>query len=389
MRLALVSTTALSTPPSAYGGTELVVAELAKGLGQLGHDVTLFATGDSRPRARLRAHFERPVWPPNELAELRHAAFAFHEVAHAANEFDIVHVHHHAALPYHMFVNAPSVLTIHHARVDELVAHYADYRDVAYVAISQRQAELCPEVNFAAVVHHGLHVDNYSPGSGGGGYVAFLGRFAEEKAPHLAIDASLAAKVPICLGGAPHEVSREYFERELQPRFASAAGRVQWRGEVSHSPKIELLGGARALLVPAQWEEPFGLVMIEAMLVGTPVIAFPRGSIPEVVEDGVTGFIVRDMQEMTQRIAEVGRIDRVRCRARARQRFSHLRMARDYEALYRQLAHKYGMIRRTDKVIPLARGTRRAHETVRIGSAPGAEASGRHGSAHESGQGTS
>lgn len=334
MRIALVSTCALSTPPKAYGGTELIVAELAKGLHHLGHDVTVFATGDSKPNTKLCAHFARPVWPPNDMAELRHASFAWRDISNASPRFDVVHINHASALPYTLMSQLPTVLTIHHARVEHLVEHYLAYPDVAYVAISKRQAELSPEVRIADVIHHGLDATNYDKGLGDGGYVAFLGRFAPEKGPHLAIDAALRADARICLGGAPHEVAREYFEREMKPRLAAGGARVDWRGELSHEPKLELLRGARALLVPAQWEEPFGLVMIEAMLVGTPVIAFPLGSVPEVVEDGVTGFLVRDVDEMSQRIRAIDQLDRERCRVRAQQRFSHLRMARRYEALY-------------------------------------------------------
>lgn len=315
-----------------------MVAELAKGLHRLGHQVTVFATGDSCPAGALSYHFSRPVWPPNDFAELRHAGQAFREIAQANAPFDVVHVNHAVALPFQPFLSLPMVLTVHHERVNDLVDHYRTYPDVSYIAISRRQAELSPELTFRRVIHHGLDPDNYPEGDGAGGYVAYLGRFAPEKGTHLAIDAACAAGVTVRLGGNAHSVATAYFESEVKPRLERAGERAVWCGELSHEPKVEHLRHARALLVPLQWEEPFGLVMIEAMLVGTPVIAFARGSAPEIVEEGVTGYLVRDVAEMAERIRQVDRIDRKRCRERARERWSTLRMAREYAELYESLA---------------------------------------------------
>jgi glycosyltransferase involved in cell wall biosynthesis len=336
MKVALFSTCALATPPHKYGGTELVVAELAKELSNLGHQVTTFATGDSRVHGQLRFSFERPVWPPNELAETRHASFAWREVARFLPDFDIVHVNHGAALPFHLHVPVPVVMTIHHARVDALVEHYAAFGGAAFVAISERQAQLVPELEISRVIHHGLDPSLYPEGHGDGNYVAFLGRFAPEKAPHLAIDAAREAGVRLRIGGTYHEVGADYYVREMQPRLAS--GDVECCGELGHDAKVELLRGASALLFPIQWEEPFGLVMIESMLVGTPVIAFRHGSAPEVVEEGVTGFLVDNAEQMAQRIRQLGHIDRGRCRERARSRWCSTRMAREYVDLYEKVA---------------------------------------------------
>lgn len=354
MRIALLSTCALSTPPKKYGGTELVVAELAKGLLGLGHEVTVFATGDSGVFGDLRHHFARPVWPPNELAECRHAGFAWQDIAHDTRAYDVVHVHHAAALPFRFVSAVPTVLTVHHMRVDSLIQHYSSYPDVALVAISERQAALAPELHFARTIHHGLDPSLYAAGAGDGGYVAFLGRFAPEKAPHLAIDAARAAGVRLMLGGEAHANadSQLYFEREMKPRLAGAEG-LEWCGELSHCPKVQLLGGARALLFPLDWEEPFGLVMIEAMLVGTPVIAFARGSAPEVIEEGVTGYLVHNAEQMAERIRQLHRIDRARCRARAQQRWGVERMASEYAGLYTQLRERTGRAARNARVVPL------------------------------------
>jgi glycosyltransferase involved in cell wall biosynthesis len=331
LEIALVSTTAVATPPSAYGGTELVVAELACGLVELGHHPTVFATGDSRCAGVLRSAIERPVWPPDMLTELRHAGFAWAEIA--SGSFDVVHLNHPAAVPFVRLVGSPTVATVHHNREDSFAEHYASYPEVAYIAISKMQRELSPHVPFEGVIHHGLSVDAYPEGAGSGGYCAFLGRFAVEKAPHLAIDAAKSAGVPIRLGGEAHLPAQAYFEREVLPRLGPG---VDCLGEVDGVRKIALLRDAACLLFPIQWEEPFGLVMIEAMLVGTPVIAFPRGSVREVIDEGVTGHVVRSVEEMVGRIRTIATLDRKRCRARARERWSSLRMAREHVALYRR-----------------------------------------------------
>ncbi|NUP11255.1 MAG: glycosyltransferase family 4 protein [Polyangiaceae bacterium] len=345
MRIALVSTCAVSTPPAGYGGTELVVAELAKGLVESGHDVVLYATGDSTAEVPIRSLFETPVWPPDDLAEQRHAAFAFDDLR--KRDIDVVHVNHACALPFRFTTPAPCVLTVHHDRIERLIPHYEAFPDVNFVGISERQAELSPEIPFARVIHHGIDTSLYPEGSGRGDYVAFLGRFCEDKGTHLAIDAAEMAGMPIQLGGAIHGIddAQRYFEREVRPRLARLGERATWRGELSHEPKIALLSDARATLFPIQWEEPFGLVMIESMLVGTPVVAFRHGSAPEVVEEGVTGFIVDSMEEMSARLKTLGPFDRARCRARALERWSTQRMTRDYVDLYRELVERpYGAI---------------------------------------------
>ncbi len=338
MRIALLSTCSIRVPPHGYGGTELVVAELAKMLTRAGHRVTVFATGDSKPEADLQWHFAAPVWPPDSNVELRHAAYAWREICRQSPPFDVVHAHHAPAVAFGLVCSKPTVLTLHHDRVDGLTEYYTDFRDILYVAISHRQAALVPELDVRHVVHHGLDLDDYAAGDGSGGWLAFVGRFARQKGPHFAIDAALAAGVPLRMGGKPHWVDEPYFERELRPRLARAGDRVTWLGEVALEPKRELLGKARATLFPIDWEEPFGLVMVESMLMGTPVISFARGAAPEVIDEGVTGFLVRTVDEMVNRIGRAQSLDRSRCRARARERFSSCRMARDYERVYEEAA---------------------------------------------------
>jgi glycosyltransferase involved in cell wall biosynthesis len=363
MRIALVSSCAVSVPPRAYGGTELVVAELAKNLTRLGHDVTTFATGDSEPAGgHLRWRFEKPVWPPYESAELRHAAHAWQEITARPGAFDVVHTHQAPSLALSAMARAiRTVYTIHHCRDERFIDLYRDFPHAAYVGISRRQAALVPEVPVEDVILHGLDPDLYEAGRGDGGYVAFLGRFAREKGPHFAIDAARRAGVPLRMGGGVHPVDREFFELEVRPRLRNGAGGIAWLGELSHAPKVSLLGGARAMLFPIAWEEPFGLVMIESMLVGTPVIGFPRGSVSEVIEDGVTGYIVQDVDEMARRIREIGSFDLSRCRERACERWSSLRMAREHEALYERI---------------LSRSTRRPLDRIHAVNGKGSRQSG-------------
>jgi glycosyltransferase involved in cell wall biosynthesis len=338
LEIALLSTSAVSTPPVTYGGTELVIADLARALVTIGHRPTIFATGDSvmDESIPIRSTFARAVWPPDDLAELRHVTFAWKEIAGA--RFDVIHTNHAIAIPFtELLPGRPTVATLHHEHVERVAEHYAAYPDVAYVAISRRQRERSPQVPFRSVIHHGIDVNRYPEGRGDGGYCAFLGRFAPEKGPHLAIDAARRAGARLRIGGAAHPCERAFFEREVAPRFGAD---TEWLGEVGGERKAHLVAGASALLFPIAWEEPFGLVMIESMLAGTPVIAFRRGSVPEVVEEGVTGFIVEDgdVDAMADRIAtKLPSFDRKRCRARARERWSSIRMARDYVALYERI----------------------------------------------------
>lgn len=336
MRVALISTCSLPTPPSTYGGTERVVAELARGLIELGHEVTVYATGDSRPPGSLRWLYPHAAWPPSDAAERRHALFAFSDLRRSGG-VDVVHVHDTTALESHQLIDAPCVLTLHHAREEAMVSTCRAHPEVALVAISRRQAELIPELNVTRVIHHGFDVERYRLGRGDGGYVAFLGRFTPEKAPHLAIEAAIRAGVPIQLGGGPQERARAYFEQQVIPLLARNRGSTRWPGELDELHKIELLRDAKALLFPIDWEEPFGLVLIEAMLIGTPVIAFPHGSVREVVDESITGFVVNSVDEMAARIRSLDGFDRARCRAHAQKRWSHRRMAREHVALYEQL----------------------------------------------------
>jgi glycosyltransferase involved in cell wall biosynthesis len=335
MRIAMVSTTAIAVPPPGYGGTERVVHGLVEGLVAARHDVTLFTTGDSRSSARVLARYPEAIWPWDEWAELEHVAWSLDVIS--AGRFDVVHVHQAQAIPFSRFVPVPMVYTLHHDHDPRRTRFYRRFPQVDYVAISARQA--ADETGLARlhVIHHGIDPAE-CPAAERGDYVAFLGRFAPVKAPHLAIDAARKAGVTIRLAGRPHENEGErYHAREIAPRLGPG---VEWLGELAGADKLALLAGARALLMPLLWEEPFGLVMVESMLCGTPVVAFRRGAAPEIVEDGVTGWLVDDVEGMANAIARVDAVDRVRCRARAVERFGVARMVRDYVSLYERIQHR-------------------------------------------------
>ena len=334
MRIALISTPFLAVPPRNYGGTELVVYELAEGLRARGHDVTVFATGDSHVSADLRALYAHAQWPPDPLVDLNHVTWAFQQIA--AGEYDIIHAHSAAALAVHrLSPDVPLVYTLHHPREASLSDFYRYFPNIQYVAISADQKAREVPLPRVEVIHHGLDVRNYEWRECAGDYVAFVGRLSPVKGPHTAIDVAQRAALPIRVAGEIHPFDRAFGAAEVQPRLRLP--HVQYLGVVGPETKRPLLRDARALLAPIEWNEPFGLILIEAMLSGCPVVAFPLGSVPELVEHGVTGFIVRDAREMEQLIRDGGpldRFDRAACRARAMMRFSRERMVREHERLY-------------------------------------------------------
>jgi glycosyltransferase involved in cell wall biosynthesis len=342
MRIAVVSTAFLSTPPRDYGGTELVVSDLVEGLVARGHEVTLFATADSATSADLRALYSAAKWPPDPLADLEHVCWALQEAAEL--EPDVVHVNSAAALAVGRFTpDLPLVYTLHHVHEPGLSEIYAAHPEVQYVAISADQRSREPGLPHCRVIHHGLDEQRYAWRASAQTYVAFLGRLSATKGCDAAIDAAALAGLPIRVAGQVHPPDLEYARRELGHRLA--APHVSYLGAVGPAKKVPLLRDARALLVPITWDEPFGLVLIEAMLSGCPVVAFRRGSVPELVEPGVTGFVVSSVEEMAATIAPGGAIetiDREACRARAVQRFSQARMVAHYERLYAEVVARRG-----------------------------------------------
>lgn len=343
MRIAVVSAPFVPVPPPRFGGAEIVISNLVAELSARGHEVTLYATGDSRGPGEVRSHYDAAVWPPDPYRELAHTAQTVYELLSGKKQVDVVHAHTPTLLAFARMLDVPIIYTVHHERDEALADLYraTQANNVTMVSVSERQRELSSDVYSSEVVYHGLDPRRYALGDGRGGYAAFIGRFAREKGAHLAIDAALRAGVQIRLAGQPQWKDEAYYRAEVETRLRKKG--VTWLGEMSHDPKVSMLGGAVATLAPIGGEQSFGLVMIESMLCGTPVIAFGRGAVPELVEDGVTGFIVRDVDEMAQKLIRLQsgkeKFDRARCRAQAEKRFSVERMVDDYLAIYTMGVH--------------------------------------------------
>jgi glycosyltransferase involved in cell wall biosynthesis len=334
MKIAMISTPFLRVPPRDYGGTELVVHELVEGLVHRGHEVTLFATGDSLTEGTLRWRYPTGQWPPDHMTDLDHVAWAMEEVSR--EPFDVVHAHSASALALRRLVpRCPLAYTLHHARDDRLSSFYRHHHDAHFVAISADQARREMPLPRLTIIHHGVDPTDFGavpvPSEG----VCFIGRLAEVKGPATAIAIARAAGLPITVAGAVHPPDRGYADRELTHRLAQP--HVTFLGPVELQTKAAVLQCARALVAPITWDEPFGLIAIEAMMSGCPVVGFPRGSLPELVEKGVTGYLAEDEGEMVELIRPGGPIDgfdRLRCRTRAIERFCSARMVADYERLY-------------------------------------------------------
>jgi glycosyltransferase involved in cell wall biosynthesis len=339
MRIAQIAPLTESVPPRLYGGTERVVSFLTEQLVAMGHDVTLFASGDSRTSAELA-----PMWPCALRfdATIRDAIaphmLMMEQVCQRADEFDVLHCHL-DYWPFSVFSRQDTpFLTTLHGRLDlpELRPVYECFPNVPLVSISDAQRLPLPDSNFIATVQHGLPVDLLRPRNVKPSYLAFLGRICPEKRPDRAIRIARAAGIPLKIAAKVDRVDEAYFRDTIRPMIDGR--NVELIGEISDSEKPDFLSGAIALLVPIDWPEPFGLVMIEAMACGTPVIAFNRGSVPEIIEHGVTGWIVEDEAEAVAAIRQVADLSRAEVRRRFERRFSAERMAEDYLALYRRLA---------------------------------------------------
>ncbi|HKU09477.1 MAG TPA: glycosyltransferase family 4 protein [Bradyrhizobium sp.] len=339
MRIAQLAPLAESIPPKLYGGTERVVAWLVDELVTLGHEVTLFASGDSATRAKLEAVWPRALRLGRPRSDPMAAQAALLEaVSRRASEFDVIHVHvDWLPLPLLSRLGVPFVTTTH-GRLDlpGLPDVIRLFPDAPYVSISDNQSSALSEANWIGTVYHGMPVDLFRPSFEPGSYLAFLGRLTAEKGPEAAIRVARAAKLPLRIAAKVPRGERGYFREKIEPQIDGE--QVQLIGEVNDRTKEEFLAGAAALLFPIDWPEPFGLVMIEAMACGTPVIAFRSGSVPEVIDDGITGFVVEDEREAVEAVKRLGEIDRRRVRAQFEQRFSAARMAKEYLAHYQALA---------------------------------------------------
>lgn len=338
MKIAQVAPLHESVPPRTYGGTERVVALLTDSLVQAGYDVTLYASEDSETGARLRPGFMKSLrtCAPTVDPVAAHI-WMFEQVIREADGFDLIHFHTDILhLPFIRRLRVPFLTTLH-GRLDleHLGPLYEEYRDGPLVSISRSQLSQLPNAPWATTIYHGIGKHELSLSHPRDGYVAFLGRMSPEKRPHKAIEIASRAGMRIVLAAKVDPVDKDYYETVVRPLLSSPG--VEYIGEVDRRGKAQLLEGATALLFPIDWPEPFGLVMIEAMACGTPVIAWRRGAVPEVVDEGVTGYIVETDDQAIAALDRCAHFDRRRCRDRFEERFLVERMMSDYVRFYEHL----------------------------------------------------
>ena len=338
LRIAQVAPLCESVPPKLYGGTERVVAYLTEELVRRGHEVTLFASGDSTANAKIQATYPAAL----RAAGLAHMGAslqlpALSEVFDRSDRFDIIHCHvDYWSFPFARLVATPTVTTLHgRLDIEELFGVYRYYSDAPVVSISDAQRAPLPELNWVDTVYHGLPEERLRFNPGPGKYLAFLGRIAPEKRPDLAIEIARRAGIPLKIAAKVDVVDRDYFESDIRPRIDSH--NVEFIGEIGEHEKNEFLGDALALLFPIDWPEPFGLVMSEALACGTPVIARPCGSVPEILNHGVTGFVASSLDDLVHAVRNVSSIARRKCREVFEARFTADAMAANYERIYYQL----------------------------------------------------
>jgi glycosyltransferase involved in cell wall biosynthesis len=361
MRIAQVAPLHESVPPKLYGGTERVVSWLTEELVQQGHEVTLFASGDSVTSASLV-----PMCPealrlsPTCIDQIAHHILMMERVFKSPHNFDIIHFHtDYLQFPLCRRHSVPHVTTLH-GRMDipDLVPLFKTFSDVPVVSISDAQRIPMPWLNWQATVHHGLPIDQYRVGKGEGGYLAFLGRTSPEKGLDKAIEIAKLAGMPIKIAAKVDRADVKYFESVIKPLLKHPL--VEFIGEIGWPEKEQFLGDAAALLFPICWPEPFGLVTIEAMACGTPVIAYPHGSVPEILDDGITGYVTADMRAAVKAVGKLSGFRRERCRRAFEERFTAARMADDYLAVYERLA-------RGDSSVAFANG---AFSWTKLASSP-------------------
>jgi glycosyltransferase involved in cell wall biosynthesis len=341
LRIAQVAPLVETVPPESYGGTERIVSYLTEELVGLGHEVTLFASGGSETKARLVPVSERSLRSDPSINDpMAKRIIELEEVLKRTENFDIVHFHDtyvHFSFARHLRI--PAVTTMH-GRMDlpDLVPIFREFPDMPLVSISDQQRRPLPFANWIATVQHGLPKDLYSFRAEPEDYIAFVGRICPEKRPDRAIEIAKRAGVQLKIAAKVDKVDEVYFESEIKPLLENSL--VEFVGEVNEPEKNRLLGGARALIFPIDWPEPFGLVMIESLACGTPVIAFNCGSVPEVLENGKTGFIVENVSEAEEALNRIEQISRSVCRQDFEQRYTSARMASNYVLVYEDVRRR-------------------------------------------------
>jgi len=340
MRIAQVAPLYESVPPKLYGGTERVVSYLTEELVGQGHDVTLFATADSMTSAQLISTCPEALRLNKTATDhFAHHVVMLEQVFQRKHDFDIVHFHvdylHYPLSRREQLVN----LTTLHGRLDipDLVPVYKVFQDMPVVSISDAQRKPLPWINWQGTVHHGMPANRLTFRPGKGNYLAFLGRISPEKGLEQAIEIALRLDIPLKIAAKVDPADEEYFQTVIKPELDHPL--VEFVGEIGYPDKNDFLGDAIAMLFPINWSEPFGLVMMESIACGTPVIAYPRGSVPEIIEDGVSGFMVHNVEQAVKAVKRISQIDRRRCRRRFEERFTATRMGNDYLTLYERLVN--------------------------------------------------
>lgn len=337
MRIAMVAPLIESVPPSLYGGTERVVSVLTEELVSRGHEVTLFASGDSRTRARLLAPCPHGLrLDPEARDYIAYTLVELSQVYGRATEFDVIHNHNdYLGFAFARLATTPTVTTTH-GRLDlaEVRRIYGYYPEQRLVSISNDQRRWLPAANWVATVYNAIDLANYHFRAEPGDYLVFLGRISPEKRPDRAIEIARDVGMRLLIAAKIDAVDRPYYEHAIEPLIRTNRGLIEYIGEVNEREKDDLLGKAYAYLFPIDWPEPFGLTMAEAMATGTPVVAMRAGSVPEVVEHGVTGFVCQSLRELIEAVPQVARLDRHACRAHIEQRFAPSVMAAGYERAY-------------------------------------------------------
>ena len=338
MRIAQIAPLYESVPPRFYGGTERVVAYLTDELVNLGHNVTLFASGDSITNARLIPISPHALRLHNHLDPLAYHILQLQEVFERADEFDILHFHtDYLHFPFSSNSNIATITTLHgRLDIDDLKPIYKKFRNMPVVSISDAQREPLPLANWVGTVYHGLPINLYKKAEGKGGYVTFIGRISPEKRADRAIEIARQANVKIKIAAKIDKADQLYFEKEI--KHLLKLPHVEYLGEIGEKEKGELLGDALAMLFPIDWKEPFGLVTIEALACGTPVIGYNLGSVSEIIDHGKTGYIVNDIPQAVKALKQVHQISRDDCRADFESRFTAATMAKNYVGLYEKLS---------------------------------------------------
>jgi len=340
MRIAQIAPLAEAVPPERYGGTERVVGDLTAELGRRGHEVTLFASGDSTAPADLIAPTRQSLrTDPTAQDKLAPHIQELGQAFERSDSFDIMHSHvDYIAFPAAALSRTPTVHTLH-GRLDlpHLRPLFAQFRGLPFVSISDAQRAPLDGlgINWMATIYHGLPLDEYPFDPDGGEQLVYLARMSREKRPDLAIEVAKRAGMKLTMAAKIDPTDKDYFEREIRPLLDHPL--IEFIGEVDLQQKVELLGRARALLFPIDWPEPFGLVMIEAMACGTPVVTRPFGAVPEIIAHERTGLVASSVEELVDAVKRVDRLDRRECRREVKERFSVARMAADYERVYRQI----------------------------------------------------